>query len=68
MFFAGCRPGTTGVADTFHETTLGLQYRPEPWLWIRPEARYDWAQFTRPFNDGTRKDQLTIAGDVIFLF
>jgi hypothetical protein len=58
----------TGVADTFHEMTVGLQYRPEPWLWIRPEARYDWTQFTRPFNDGTRKSQLTLGIDAIILF
>jgi len=36
----------TGVADVFHEMTLGLNIRPEPWLWIRPEARYDWSQYT----------------------
>lgn len=58
----------TGVTDTFHEITLGLNVRPEPWIWVRPEARYDWAQFTRPFNDGTRSSQLTLAFDIIFLF
>jgi hypothetical protein len=58
----------TGVADVFHEMTLGLNIQPKPWLWIRPEARYDWAQYTHPFNDGTRNSQLTLALDVIFLF
>ncbi|MBX6316136.1 MAG: outer membrane beta-barrel protein, partial [Isosphaeraceae bacterium] len=58
----------TGVADNFHEMTLGLNIRPKEWFWIRPEARYDWAQFTHPYNDGTRKSQLTLAFDVIFLF
>jgi hypothetical protein len=58
----------TGVADTFHEMTLGLNIRPKPWLWFRPEARYDWAQFTHPYNDGTRNSQFTIGFDVIFLF
>ena len=38
----------TGYADTFYETTLGLIYRPRPWLWVRPEARYDWAEHTHP--------------------
>ena len=48
--------------------TLGLIYKPKPWLWIRPEARYDWAQFTKPFSDGTRGSQLTLAIDVIVQF
>ena len=58
----------TGVADTFHEITLGLNIRPKPWFWVRPEVRYDWAQFTHPFNDGTRNSQLTLGFDVIVLF
>jgi hypothetical protein len=58
----------TGVADVFHEITLGFNYRPEPWLWVRPEVRYDWSQYTHPYNDGTRSSQLTLAFDVVFLF
>jgi hypothetical protein len=58
----------TGNADTYYEMTLGLVYKPKPWLWIRPEARYDWAQFTKPFSDGTRGSQLTLAVDVIIQF
>jgi hypothetical protein len=58
----------TGVADTFHEVTLGLNIQPKPWLWVRPEVRYDWSQYTHPYNDGTRSSQLTMGFDVIFLF
>ena len=58
----------TGQADNYYEITLGLPYKPKPWLWIRPEARYDWAQFHHPFNDGTRDSQLTLAVDVIVQF
>ena len=58
----------TGVAATYFEMTLGLVYKPKPWLWFRPEARYDWAQFAKPFNDGTRSSQLTLAFDVIVQF
>ncbi len=58
----------TGNADTYHEITLGLNIQPKPWLWVRPEIRYDWAQFTHPYNDGTRNSQLTMGFDVIFLF
>ena len=45
----------TGNADNYHEITLGLIYKPKDYIWVRPEVRYDWAQFTHPFNDGTRK-------------
>lgn len=58
----------TGFSDNFYEMTLGLIYKPKSWLWFRPEIRYDWAQFTHPYNDGTRNSQLTIGGDLIFLF
>ena len=58
----------TGFADNFYEMTLGLIFKPEAWLWIRPESRYDWAQFTHPYNDGTRNSQFTLAVDAIFLF
>jgi hypothetical protein len=58
----------TGFADNFYEQTVGLIYKPKPWLWIRPEARYDWAQFTHPYNDGTRNSQLTLAVDAILLY
>ena len=60
--------GATGVADTYYEMTLGLPIKPRPWLWVRPEARYDWAQSQHPFNDGTRGSQLTLAFDVILQF
>jgi hypothetical protein len=58
----------TGFADNFYEQTVGLIYKPKPWLWLRPEARYDWAQFTHPYNDGTRNSQLTLAIDAILLY
>jgi hypothetical protein len=58
----------TGNADNYHEFTLGLVYRPKEYIWIRPEVRYDWTQFTHPFNDDTRNSQFTMGFDVIFLF
>jgi len=58
----------TGVADTLYEMTVGAIIKPKTWLWFRPEARYDWAQFKKPFDDGTRGSQLTLAFDVIVLF
>lgn len=58
----------TGFADNFYEFTVGLIYKPKPYLWIRPEARYDYAQFTHPYNDGTRGSQFTLGLDAILLY
>jgi hypothetical protein len=58
----------TGFDDTFYEATIGLIYKPRPWLWLRPEARYDWADRAHPFDDGHSRDQFTLGFDVIFLF
>lgn len=58
----------TGYDDTFYETTLGLILKPKPWLWFRPEVRYDWADGKPPYNDGQSRRQLTFGFDVIFLF
>ncbi len=58
----------TGSRSTFYEMSLVLTAKPKPWLWIRPEARYDWSQFTHPFSDGTRSSQLTLTISTILLF
>jgi hypothetical protein len=56
------------IGDRFYEMTVGAQIKPYSWLWIRPEARYDWSQFHPAYDNDTRKSQLTLAFDVIFLF
>jgi hypothetical protein len=66
--FEDTKGTATGVAGTYYEQTLGLIYKPKPWLWIRPEARYDWNQFAKPFSDGTRGSQFLLAFDVIVQF
>jgi hypothetical protein len=58
----------TGFADRFYEMTLGLIYKPCEYLWFRPEARYDWSQFTHPYNGGVSSSQFTMAFDVILLY
>ncbi|MGC8639215.1 MAG: outer membrane beta-barrel protein [Isosphaeraceae bacterium] len=63
----GARTGLL-VGDRYYEETIGAQIRPYSWLWIRPEARYDWSQYHPAYSNGTRKSQLTLAFDVIFLF
>src|SRR5262249_1850093 len=58
----------TWKPDNYFEMTLGLIIKPKPYIWVRPEVRYDWAQFTKPYNDGTRGSQLTIGVDAILLY
>ncbi|GIW88815.1 MAG: hypothetical protein KatS3mg108_3139 [Isosphaeraceae bacterium] len=53
---------------TYYEMTHGLIYKPSPNLWLRPEIRWDWAPGARPYDDGTRTAQLTLAVDLIVLF
>jgi Putative beta-barrel porin-2, OmpL-like. bbp2 len=48
--------------------TVGFQYRPRPWLWLRPEVRGDWAGATHPYNQGRSASQLTFGFDTILLF
>ena len=63
----GIRTGT-GRTDNYYEFTLGLIVKPTPYLWIRPEVRYDYAQWNKPYNDGTRGSQLTLGIDAILLY
>ena len=58
----------TGIATNYSEFTVGLIYKPKPYLWIRPEARYDFARSGHPYSDGTRNSQFTLGFDVILLF
>ena len=52
--FSDPNGAATGLADTYYEITVGCRYKAKPWLWIRPEARYDWVQLSHPYADGTR--------------
>jgi hypothetical protein len=58
----------TGTADRYYEQTLGLIYKPCPNLWIRPETRWDWAQYGTPYNGGVSGSQFTYGLDVILLY
>lgn len=58
----------TGFADRYYEQTLGLIYKPCPNLWIRPETRWDWAQYGTPYNAGVSGSQFTYGLDIILLY
>ncbi len=63
----GSRTGTL-KGDRYYEMTVGAIYKPCPNIWLRPEVRYDWAQYGTPFTDGTRGDQFTGGFDIILLY
>ncbi|BCX80738.1 hypothetical protein MIT9_P0314 [Methylomarinovum caldicuralii] len=61
----GVRPGKSA---NFYEMTFGVNFKPTHWAKIRPEVRYDWAENTKPFDDGSQDDQLLFAVDVVVMF
>ncbi|MEE8452367.1 MAG: porin [Thermoguttaceae bacterium] len=54
----------------YFEATAGFNWRPEEHITVRPEFRVDWVDNGnfRPFVDGRRRDQITLACDVIVRF
>ena len=67
-WFRNVAGSRTGFPGNFAELTLGAVIKPKPRLWIRPEIRFDWANPSRPFNNGTSDRQLTLGLDVIVVF
>lgn len=67
--YLGDREGQrTGYATDYYSATIGLCHYFSPYLILRPEIRYDHAFEATPFDNGTRRDQWTIAADLIVRF
>ena len=58
--FQGQRTGSEGL---YTAVTAGVFYKPESWLWVRPEVRYDHNGESRPFRG--RPGLFTAALDVV---
>lgn len=60
----------TGYSTAYTSHTLGYVYFITPLLRIRPEIRYEtaYAKGITPYDNGTQKDQYTLAGDLILRF
>ena len=53
----------TGSRGAYTAATAGLLYKPAPYLWLRPELRYDSNADSRPFEG--RPGLFTAAADVV---
>ncbi len=68
MTVSGVRnPCCPGVAANYYEITGGVNWKPKPWLRIRPELRFDWS--TEPvFDNNTDQTQFLFAVDAVVTF
>jgi len=66
----GTRIETNGQRGDFFECTLGLNWRPNSQLLVRPELRIDWSQTKGPlpYDGQSDSNQLLLATDVIYRF
>jgi hypothetical protein len=65
----GLYPGGFGVPNTNYEAiTVGIDYHPNKWLQFRPEIRYDHADHANFGQNFDRKNQLSLAADVLIKF
>jgi hypothetical protein len=63
----------THGSGVYHDVTLGLNYKPEESVVIRPEVRWDWFDGDPgvgpgPFGNGTRRNQFMAAVDAVVTF
>ena len=58
----------TGVATHYSDFTLGYSHLFAKYWWIRPEVRWDHSYDAASFDNGTKRDLFSIAGDIIFRF
>jgi hypothetical protein len=56
----------TGFVGLYTSPTVGLTYKPYPWLWLQQELRFDYNGASLPFNNGTRHDQFTAGMQATF--
>ncbi len=58
----------TGYAGRYSEGTLSYNHWVGSTVQIRPEIRFDHAWDNRAYDKGTRRNQFTVASDVVFHF
>ena len=66
--FDDVRGQRTGFATWYTETTLGWVHWLTPSIEVRPEIRYDHSYGAAAYDNGTKRGQLQLAGDVLVKF
>ncbi len=67
-FFNDAKGQRTGFKTNYSEHLLGWGHWIGSTVLFRPEVRYEHSYALPAYNNGTRKDQLIFASDVIFFF
>jgi hypothetical protein len=67
-FFDDAKGQRTGFKTKYSEHLLGWGHWIGSTILIRPELRYERSYDVPAYNNGTKKDQLVFASDVIFFF
>ena len=59
----------TGSRGNYFELTAGVNWKPQGWLILRPEVRYDWADTEiPPYVNQSKDHQLEVAMDAVIEF
>ena len=62
-------PNKPPLPGNFYEITLGTNYTPTPNVLIRPGVRFDfYSGSAKPFDDGTKNNQILFGVDAILRF
>lgn len=61
-------PANPSRAANYYAATLGANWRPTPWLTVRPSVRYDASDGRRAFDSNNSGHQLLISGDFVLNF
>jgi len=56
------------AANSYYEITAGLNYKPAPWLMLRPNIRYDFTGNAPAFDNGNGRNQLLLTADMVISF
>jgi hypothetical protein len=62
------KPALTGHAANYYAATVGANWKPRPWLNLRPSVRYDISDGWSAFDAGQSERQLLVSADVVVTF
>ncbi|NOT85549.1 MAG: porin [Methylococcaceae bacterium] len=69
--FRVCTPARTALtceAGTYYAVTAGVNWKPVPWLNVRPNVRYDWSTGRNAFDAGNQDQQFLFSTDMTINF